>query len=998
MNLRFGCQNLGAFCLLLSLASLPASAASPREALERMRVAEGFAVDLVASEPEIRQPISITFDTRGRMWVIQYLQYPTPAGLKAVSVDSFLRTTYDRLPEPPPRGPKGADRITICEFDAANPGAGRFKDFLAGLNLCSGMALGYSGLFVLQPPYLLFYPDKNRDDVPDAEPEVLLTGFGMEDAHAFANSLTWGPDGWLYGAQGSTVTAHVRNLEFQQGIWRYHPVTREFELFAEGGGNTWGLDFDERGEIIAGTNFDEKMLHQIQGAYYVKNFGKHGGLHNPHAYGYFDHVPYTGYRGGHISIGGIIYQGSAFPAAFNKAYIFGNTLDHAVYWATLKPRGSSFTAAFEGPLLKTDDELFRPVDCEAGPDGAVYIADWCDKRASHLDPLDTWDRSNGRIYRIRQLGAKSALPPGIQPGFDLEKLSSSALVDLLSAPNKWFVRQARLLLAQRHDSSTWPRLSKQAMDPSIPKLALESFWTLYVSGGFTEPFAEQTLRHTDENIRAWTVRLAGDTRKVSPSLQGKLVEAARSDPSPIFRAQLACTAKRLPGSQALDLIEGLLRRDEDAGDPHLPMLIWWALEDKAISERPRILAMLKSAATWDRTIFRDHLLVRLARRYADEGDSADFAACAELLRLAPGENQRRLVLQGMEQAMAGRGFQSKSPQLDQWFSEVWPAHQSDLSYVRLGLRLGDPNAAKAALNLVRDDAVPETARAGLVGVMGEAGQDSAVAPCLAILEKSTANTLRTAALDALARSARPEVARAILGLYPRLDPALRKRARLALCSRAAWAGLLLEAVDAGTIVPAEFTLDDLRQLASLKDQTLQPRIEKRWGKIEAASPEEKKNLVNRLKLVLKPSGVVGRDAKGNVAEGKKVFQATCGLCHKLFGEGNTIGPELTGADRKNTDFLLEQIVNPSAYIRPEYASFDAELKDERVITGLILDSNGSTVTLIDRNNERHTLAREQLRELRASTVSLMPEGLLDALSAQQVMDLFGYLQSDPNAR
>jgi len=145
------------------------------------------------------------------------------------------------------------------------------------------------------------------DDVPDGDPEVLLAGFGLEDAHALANSLSWGPDGWLYGAQGSTVTANIRGIEFQQGIWRYHPVTHEFELFAEGGGNTWGLDFDEHGNVIAGTNFGEQIgLHQVQGGYYIKGFSKHGPLHNPHTFGYFDHIPYAGFKGGHVTCGGII--------------------------------------------------------------------------------------------------------------------------------------------------------------------------------------------------------------------------------------------------------------------------------------------------------------------------------------------------------------------------------------------------------------------------------------------------------------------------------------------------------------------------------------------------------------------------------------------------------------------------------------------------------------------------------------------------------------------
>src|SRR2546425_1709753 len=407
----------------------------PQEAVKHMKVPEGFQVKLVACEPEVRKPVTMTFDGRGRMWVIQYLQYPNPNGLKPVKVDQYLRTTYDRIPEPPPKGPKGADRITIFYDPDENGRYRKNKDFVSDLNLASGLALGYGGVFILQAPYLLFYPDRNGDDVPDSDPEVLLTGFGMEDAHAVANSIQWGPDGWLYGAQGSTCTAHIRGLEFQQGIWRYHPLTKEFELFAEGGGNTWGLDFDERGEILAGTNFDDKMLHQVQGAYYVKNFGKHGALHNPYTYGYFGHVPYTGYRGRHISCGGIIYQGGSFPAAFHGAYVFANVLDHAVYWANLRPDGSSFTATFGGALLKTDDELFRPVDCETGSDGAVYVADWCDKRASHVDPLDTWDRSNGRIYRVQSRSHASSepkLPNQRSPGFDLHSLTSDRLVDLLA--------------------------------------------------------------------------------------------------------------------------------------------------------------------------------------------------------------------------------------------------------------------------------------------------------------------------------------------------------------------------------------------------------------------------------------------------------------------------------------------------------------------------------------------------------------------------------------
>ncbi|HVK19569.1 MAG TPA: PVC-type heme-binding CxxCH protein [Fimbriiglobus sp.] len=222
----------------------------PADAAKRMKPADGLTVKLFAAEPDVRQPIFVKCDDRGRVWTIQYLQYPNPAGLSRVKVDRWSRTVYDRVPEPPPKGPKGADRITICEDSDGDGRADRFKDFVAGLNLCTGVEFGFGGVFVLQAPYLLFYPDRDRDDVPDADPEVLLTGFGMEDAQSLANHLTWGPDGWLYGLNGSTTTCRIRGIEFQQGVWRYHPTTKAFELFCEGGGNVYGLTFDADGNLF----------------------------------------------------------------------------------------------------------------------------------------------------------------------------------------------------------------------------------------------------------------------------------------------------------------------------------------------------------------------------------------------------------------------------------------------------------------------------------------------------------------------------------------------------------------------------------------------------------------------------------------------------------------------------------------------------------------------------------------------------------------------------
>src|SRR5216684_5561206 len=396
---------------LLAQFRLAAQGYSPDEAPRHMTLPQDLQVQLVAGEPMIVQPVCIEFDDRGRLWVIQYIQYPNPAGLKRATVDRWSRTIYDRIPEPPPRGPKGADRITILEDTDGDGRADKAHDFINGLNLTTGLAFGHSGVFVLNVPYLLFYPDRNQDDVPDGDPIVCLTGFGMEDAHSVANSLTWGPDGWLYGCQGSTVTAHIRGIEFQQGVWRYHPITHRFELFCEGGGNSWGLDFDRHGNLLYSTNVGGYcMLHGVQGAYYWKSFGKHGALHNPYAYGYFGHVPHSLFKGGHVTVGGIVYQGDSFPERFRGKYVAADLLGHGIYWHDLTPDGSSFRSAHGGELLLANDTWFAPSDVTLGPDGSVYIADWCDKRTAHPDPDADWDRAHGRVYKIEAKGTNPVAP------------------------------------------------------------------------------------------------------------------------------------------------------------------------------------------------------------------------------------------------------------------------------------------------------------------------------------------------------------------------------------------------------------------------------------------------------------------------------------------------------------------------------------------------------------------------------------------------------------
>lgn len=953
-------------------------------AANQFKVADGLNISLVAAEPEVSQPLSISFDDRGRMWVLQYRQFPNPNGLTPVKVDNWLRTKYDRLPDPPPKGPRGNDRISIYEDTNGDGRADTVKHFLSTLNLASGMALGHGGVFVVQSPYLLFYADRDQDDVPDGDPEVLLTGFGMDDAHAFANSLTWGPDGWLYGAQGSTATASIRGIGFQQGVWRYHPLTKEFELFAEGGGNTWGIDFDALGNLFAGGNTVEPLVHHVQGAYYVKGFGKHGPLHNPHTYGYFQPVKHHGYAGDSLTGGFVLYQGGVFPERFNGNCIAPNTRHSAMRWSTVETRGSTFATRAAGDFLTTSDIWFRPVDSTVGPDGALYVADWYDYNISHSSPKNRsqWyqpSRADGRVWRV----APATVASGHIAPFDLSKHSNAELVALLSHPNDWYARQARRLFAERRDTSAVSPLTEM-LDSNDQRLALQALWSIHVSGGFNDSLARQTLKNPHPYVRAWTVRLLGDRKTVSSQLLDVLVQLAREDRSVIVRSQLACTAKRLPADAAIPIVAMLLRHDEDAGDIHLPLLLWWSLEDKAISDTATILRLFESAEVWGLPIVHDHIILRLARRLAAERTEPGFAACARLIALAPNDRGLDLVIAGMAAARSGRRLDKIPKPLEHSFASLQKQRPDELNVVRLALRLG--GSPDAALRLIQDRSQSVQKRVSIIRSLGETQTPAAVTPLLRLVEVAELEAVQKTALVALAYFDQPQIAARVRAAYGNLNPGAKTAAIDLLCGRPAWATTLLAAIETKEIDPRHVTLVQVRQLLVHDDEQLRQRVSRNWGRVQPATPLQHQGRISAVSQLLNRS-------KGDTVRGLQLYDKICASCHKLHGKGNTIGPDLTGAERQDRVKLIRNIVDPSAEIRPQFISHVAVTKGGRVITGLLANSSAESLTLLDAKNKRTVLDRESLAELRESTTSLMPEKLLDELTDQQIRDLIAYLQS-----
>ncbi len=955
---------------------------SPVEAAKSFEVADDLKFEQVLAEPDISQPVFLNFDERGRMWVVEYRQYPSPAGLKVLSHDSFWRAVYDKVPPPPPNQIRGQDRITIHESSKGDGVFDKHKVFLDGLNICTAVERGRGGVWVLNPPYLLFYPDKDGDDVPDADPVVHLAGFGIQDTHSVANSLRWGPDGWLYGAHGSTVVSAIVRPGIDkepvarmtgQGIWRYHPETHRFEVFAEGGGNTFGVEIDDQGRVFSGHNGgNTRGFHYMQGAYLLKGFDKHGPLSNPYTFGYFSAMPHENVE--RFSHTFLIYEGDALPERYRGKLIGCEPLQGRIVESQIDSEGASFrTHDLARPVISRD-RWFRPVDIKLGPDSAIYVCDWYDRQIAHIHNEEgEIDPSNGRIYRLEGKEAKPARVP------DLSKLDSEGLISLLKGDNRWQRQTAMRLLGDRRDSSLAPKIASK-LETAKGQFALELLWALNLSGGLTEPVALRCLDHEDPCVRLWTVRLLCDENHVSPEVAKKLAAMAGHEANIETRAQLACSARRLSAADDLTIVRGLMLHDEDAADARIPLLVWWAIEAKAEGDPDKVLALFNDKALWDRPLVRNQILERVMRRYAQPGTRQGLQQCAALLDLAPSKAVAEKLMKGLEEAFQGRPMTNLPGEL----LKAMARHQ--LGSTALALRQSDPAAITEALKTLADGKADRARRLEYAAIFGEIKAPASVPVLLDVISKPGDATLRKTALGAVATYDDNEIPKRILASWGSLDEVVRPSALLTLAGRANWSEQLVGAVETGAIQSVAVPRDIVRKIRRSASAPLLERVEAIWGKDGVPTTAEMNAQIERL------SGIVQGGA-GDPRKGRETFRATCAGCHTLHGEGGHVGPNLTEYNRGDLHTLLVNIVNPSAEIREGYENFLVTTKDGRVVNGFLAEQDPARVVLRALDGQNVSLERANIAEMKAAGVSLMPEGLLNVLNEQQVRDFFAYLQS-----
>ncbi len=957
----------------------------PSKALEHFQYSKDLALDLVLSEPAIMQPVELSFDHQGRLWVVQYNQYPYPKGLKVESIDNFLRVKFDKTPAPPPKGIKGADKITVFED---TDGDGRFEkstDVITGLNMVTSVTLGRGNIWVLNPPYLLAYADPDGDGFPDGDPVVHLRGFGLEDTHAVANSLQWGPDGWLYGGQGSTSTANIssavsKNISFQgQTIWRYNTETKVFEVFSEGGGNTFNVEFDGKGHLFSGNNGSDRGPNFKQGAYYPKSLGKHGPYTNKYAFGNLSNMELQGdtRRFTHSLIR---YEGGSFPSRYNGKFIALNPLLNYVQLTRLESKGSTFRNVDEDRILETDDHWFRPVDLKSGPDGSVYIADWYDSRLSHVDPRDTWHKSSGRIYRLRNKNRPVSFKK-----FDLSKYSSEQLVELLKSNNKWFRQQALIQFGNSKDRSIVPKLVGLLESKDNPS-SLEALWAINIINRLDDRTTTLALQHKNPYVRLWGVRLLGDTKRVSSTISSQLGKLASFETDPEVRSQLASTAKRLPGLDAIQILRGLLKNHDDYKDPDIPLMIWWAIESKSETDRDLIVDMFEDKSIWQKNVVKTVILKRLMQRYIMAGGDENYNSAARLIKLSPSKDLSKVLISGLNEGLRGRDILELSPEL---MRAIQPFQSSFFGGpLALGIQKKDVKAVNQALNIIVDDNSSIDHRRTYIKLMGQTDLPQSVPALLKVVESSKSSAaLKETALQSLERYNMNEIGVRVVSIYPQLrgDLGVREAAMDLFASRRNWASELLSSIENTKKINKNDVPEQVaRRLKLLNDPVITKTIERIWPNLKLVASSEKNTMIAKYIKII-------RSGRGDSKRGRVLFLRSCGGCHRLFKEGGDIGPDLTGYERRNINSMLLNIIDPNADIREGYVIHRVTTTDGRSLEGKILARNGDSFTLQSLNGKEITLSSKQIKEMKAQQISTMPERILDSLTEQEVKDIFSYI-------
>jgi putative membrane-bound dehydrogenase-like protein len=919
------------------------------ESAAKMKVPEGFSVSVFAAEPDVQNPIAMSWDTRGRLWIAENYTYAE----RTQRFDLSLR-----------------DRVLVFEDKDLDGKPESRKVFLDQVQMLTSVEVGRGGVWLMCPPQVLFVPDANEDAVPDGPPQVVLDGFtvAQDNYHNFANGLKFGPDGWLYGRCGHSCPGRVgvpstpdaERIPLDGGIWRYHPERKTFEALCHGTTNPWGHDWDENGELFFINTVIGHLWHMMPGAHMKESFGE---SMNPRVYERMDmiadhyHFDTKGnwmesrdgkandFGGGHAHIGAIIYNGGTWPKSYNGKIFTFNMHGLRANVERLERQGAGYVGLHEPDFLVATDKFFRGIDMNIGPDGNMYCIDWSDTGECHEHT--GVHRTSGRIFKVSH-------PPIGKP-------------------------------------TTLAKPSCMVGTGKLPKI-----WAAYQAGKMGEKDLIDLLSDPDEHVRVWAIRLLSDhwpldtivgTRSTNryPDISGILPQfekMAMSDPSGLVKLALASTLQRMPVAKRVPLATALAGNPKYAADRDLPYLVWYGLIPVA-NESPKSLIPIATSSQWP------SLVKWISRSIATDYETQP-AMLEELLTSARSfeAKQKEQLLLGMSAAFRGK---RKLKEPASWSSfiatngKASEASDKSKELIRdLSILFGNGLALDEIRRLALDSKAEMKMRQQALATLIEARPDDLRSVCESLVDTKPLNSI---ALNGLSLYDDPEIGRILAKKLKRFTPEDRPSVIEVLVSRTGFADAMLDVMQQkdSPIRNVDINAFHARQIRALGDEKLNQRLEAVWGRLHD-SPREKIEAVKAMKQQLTHTSL----SEANLGAGRALFNQTCSQCHKLYGIGAKIGPDITGAQRSSLDYLLENIMDPSAVVGKDYRMTIVRTEDGRTLSGLVVSNDGKKLE-IQTQSKLEVVPMDEVEQLRETTLSPMPDGLLSNLTSDQIRDLIGYL-------
>ncbi len=944
----------------------------PQDALKTFRLAPGYKIEQTAAEPLLTDPVAMSFDLDGRLYVIEMRDY---------SEEDKAMLGQVRL---------------LDDTD----GDGKFEKstvFVDKLSWPTAVICYDGGIFVGAAPHLYYFKDTDGDDKADIK-KIVFTGFGRRNVQGMINSFRWGLDNRIHGAT-STNGGKIRRpeqpeseaVEYRGRDFSFNPNT--LDIRPESGGAQHGMSFDDWGRKFVCSNSDHLQMVTYDDKYAARNpylrspssrlsIADDGG--QAPVFRISPVEPWrivrtrlraskqvkgvvegggrpAGYFTG--STGAVIYRGDAYPADSKGLAFSGDVGSNLVHRKRLISNGVLFTGTRidkNSEFVRSTDIWFRPVQYANAPDGTLHILDMYREVIEHpwsLPPmikkhLDlNSGRDRGRLYRVLPENFKQ------RPAPQMSKMSSAELVTLLKHPNSWHRETASRVLYERQDHSVLPQLI-QATKVKEPLGRLHAMYALAGMKLLTAQIVAERLQDDHPMMRVHALKLSEQFPDDS-TIRSELTELVHDD-SLLVKYQLAFTLGEFPVAVRAPLLLELLKSESQDSWVRFAIL---SSVDQELGQ------LLNSLAEDERFLKQAHstsLINGMIEILARRGHQNDLAQMIRLLtsKNALTEPAKQKMFQFYLTNLSGskgsldKNISGQSDQLKKMLSDLMAKSRQQ----------------------ARDRSVNQQQRISAIQTLSVAPQKDDQELLFSLLDNQESPEIQTAALETLSSIPDCKLDSILIEQWASLSPHLRRESQEILLSKPAWAISFLTAASEGEIPKSDLNGIRLKLLQSSNNETVKKLANQILAQI---------NKTPRASIVKKYAPAIQK--QGNVERGRKIFIKSCAACHKLEGKGEEIGPNLATFKNRGKEAILINVLDPSREVTPDYLSYLIITTQGRSHTGILAAQNATTVTLKRAEGKTSVVSRIDIEEMRSSGLSLMPEGLEKEIDVEAMADLLTYL-------